>query len=216
MGDILSTASKAVLGTASKAALGAAPAIIGGVVQAGLGLYQYQQGRKDANAARAEIAQLRANAPSLATPAAFTDFYKNSMDRSNLDFANQQIARRTSTNVAALAKAGGRALVGGLGATTDQASQAQFKARMAQQQREMQGSMLLGGAQQKSQALREGRFQTDLGMADAARQSAIAAQQAGIKAISGGVMGAAGAYGSAFGQASQQANDLAIASLGKL
>ena len=193
----------------AKIALGASGgAIIGGALQAGLGIYQYHQGKKDVAAAKAEIAELRANAPSLATPAAFTDFYKNSMDRSNLDFANQQIARRTATNVAALSKAGGRALVGGLGATTDQASQAQFKARMAQQQREMQGAMVLGGAEQTSQKLREGRFQTDLGMADAARQSAIAAQQAGMSAIAGGALQGGLAYSDAYGKAAGWSADL--------
>ena len=193
----------------AKIALGASGgAIIGGVVQAGLGIYQYHQGKKDAAAAKAEIAELRANAPNLATPAAFTDFYKNSMDRSNLDFANQQIARRTATNVAALSKAGGRALVGGLGATTDQASQAQFKARMAQQQREMQGSMVLGGAQQTSQKLREGRFQTDLGMADAARQSGVAAQQAGMSAIAGGVLQGGLSFADSYNQAAKRESDL--------
>jgi len=193
----------------AKIALGASGgAIIGGVVQAGLGIYQYQQGKKDAAAAKAEIAKLRANAPNLATPAAFTDFYKNSMDRSNLDFANQQIARRTATNVSALSKAGGRALVGGLGATTDQASQAQFKARMAQQQREMQGSMVLGGAEQTSQRLREGRFQNDLGMADAARQSGVASQQAGISSAVSGIAQAGLSFADSYNQAGNRQADL--------
>ena len=110
--------------------------------------------------------------------------------------------------MAALSKAGGRALVGGLGATTDQASQAQFKARMAQQQREMQGSMVLGGAQQTSQKLREGRFQTDLGMADAARQSGVAAQQAGMSAIAGGVLQGGLSFADSYNQAGKRAADL--------
>ena len=82
-----------------KALIQSSGAIIGGAVQAGLGAYQVYQGKKDLASAKAEIADLRANAPSLAVPSAFSDYYNKAMDRSNLEFQNQQIARRQAGNV---------------------------------------------------------------------------------------------------------------------
>ena len=58
-----------------KALIQSSGAIIGGAVQAGLGAYQVYQGKKDLASAKAEIADLRANAPSLAVPSAFSDYY---------------------------------------------------------------------------------------------------------------------------------------------
>jgi len=194
----------------------AAPAIGAGLVQAGLGAYQVYQGTKDLKAAKAEIDDLRANAPSLAVPSAFSDYYNKAMDRSNLDYQMNQIARRQASNVNALSKAGGRALLGGLGSVTQQGQDAQFQATQQQMQREMQAAQVYGGAQQQAQQMQEGRYRMDLSMADQARQSAQATQQAGISAIAGGIVGAAGAYGDAYAQqSSQYAERLGMAAVGR-
>jgi hypothetical protein len=182
----------------------AAGGIAGGVVQAGLGVYQMYQGRKDLQAARAEIEALKTNAPSLAVPSAYTDFYKKAMDRSNLEFQTQQIAMRQAANVSALSKAGGRALVGGLGSVTQQSAADAFKAQQAQFEREMQASQVYGGAQQQAQQLQEGRYRMELGMADQARQSAQANIAAGLGAAASGAIAAGGAYSDAYSQLSQQ------------
>lgn len=185
-------------------------AIIGGVAQAGLGLYQIRKGRKDLAAARAEIKELRANAPSLATPSAFSDYYNKAMDRSNLEFQNTQIARRQASNVAALSKAGGRALLGGLGAVEQASQEAQFAANQQQMQREMQAAQVYGQAQQQSQQMKEQRFRMDLGMADAQRQSAEANIAAGLGAVVGGLSGAGASYSDAYSQQAGFANQRAI------
>jgi len=182
--------------------------IAGGAVQAGLGIYQMYQGRKDLKEAKAEIADLRANAPSLAVPSAYQDFYKSAMDRSNLNFQTSQIAQRQSTNVAALSRAGGRALVGGLGSVTEQSKVASFEAQQAQMQREMQGSQIYGAAQQQSQKMMESRYMVDLGMADQQRQSAQANIASGLGAAAGGAMQAGMAYSDAYSQLSSQGSGL--------
>ena len=192
------------------AALGqAAGAVIGGVAQAGLGVYQVVQGRKDLAAANAEIQELRANAPSLATPSAFSDYYAKAMDRSNLEFQNTQIARRQASNVQALSRAGGRALLGGLGAVEQQSQEAQFGAAQQQMQREMQAAQVFGGAQQQTQQLKENRFRMDLQMSDNSRQSAQATMAAGLGAAIGGLAGAGAATSDAFAQQGQFAADRA-------
>lgn len=194
----------------------AAGGIAGGAIQAGLGIYQMYQGRKDLQAAKAELESLRANAPSLAVPSAYADFYKKAMDRSNLQFQTQQIAARQAANVSALGRAGGRALVGGLGAVTQQSAADAFKAQQAQFEREMQASQIYGGAQQQAQQLQEGRYRMDIGMADQARQSAQANIAAGLGAAAGGAIAAGGAYSDAYSQLSQQqAERLGMANYGR-
>jgi hypothetical protein len=188
--------------------------LIGGAVQAGLGIYQMYQGKKDLAAAKAEIADLRANAPSLAVPSAFSDYYNKAMDRSNLEFQNQQIARRQAGNVAALSRAGGRALVGGLAATEQSAAESQFQAAQQQMQREMQASQVYGAAQQQSQQLQESRYRMDLGMADQQRQSAQANIASGLGAIAGGVVGGGASFADAYGQQSKYANERLIMAQG--
>ena len=185
-------------------------AIIGGVAQAGLGLYQAYQGTKDLAAARAEIEQLRANAPSLATPSAFSDYYNKAMDRSNLEFQNTQIARRQAANVAALSKAGGRALLGGIGAVEQASQEAQFAANQQQMQREMQAAQVYGQAQQQTQQMKEQRYRMDLGMADQARQSAQANIGAGLGAGVAGLAGAGASFADAYGMQAGFANERAI------
>jgi len=183
--------------------------IAGGVVQAGLGIYQMYQGRKDLQAAKAEIETLKANAPSLAVPSAYADFYSKAMDRSNLEFQTQQIAMRQAANVSALSRAGGRALVGGLGSVTQQSAADAFKAQQAQFEREMQASQIYGGAQQQAQQMQEGRYRMELGMADLARQSAQANIQSGLGSVAGGVMSAGMSYSDAYGQLSRQQSEAA-------
>lgn len=197
----------------AQAAVQAGGALLGGAVQAGLGIYQMVQGKKDLAAARAEIEQVRANAPSLAVPSAFSDYYNKAMDRSNLEFQNEQIARRQASNVQALSKAGGRALVGGLAGVSQQASVEQFQAGQQQMQREMQAAQVYGAAQQQSQQLMENRFRMDLGMADQARQSAQANIQAGMGAIGGAFVGAGGSFADAYSQQSKQASELSLMAL---
>ena len=197
-----------------KALIQSSGAIIGGAVQAGLGAYQVYQGKKDLASAKAEIADLRANAPSLAVPSAFSDYYNKAMDRSNLEFQNQQIARRQAGNVAALSRAGGRALVGGLAATEQSAAESQFQASQQQMQREMQAAQVYGGAQQQAQQLQESRYRMDLGMADQQRQSAQANIASGLGAIAGGVVGAGSSFADAYSQQSQYDSEKSIMAAG--
>ena len=100
---------------------------VGGVVQAGLGAAQTLYGLSQLPRARAEFNRARAAAPSLETPAQFYENYRNAYDAELARMQSDAIQSNLATSVQALQGAGGRAVIGGLGAATQGAQAAQMQ-----------------------------------------------------------------------------------------
>jgi len=164
--------------------------VAGGAIQAGLGAAQTVYGMTQLPKARAEFERARAAAPSLETPSQYYENYKNAYDSELSRMESQAIQSNLATSIQALQGAGGRALVGGLGASVAQ-SQAARNA-MLQQER---GARLAAGqelarAEEATIGRKEARSQQDINYANQAYQAALGNIGAGI-----GAMGEAAMYG---------------------
>ena len=149
-------------GGEQKAALGAILGVAGAASDIVSGFIDYDTGKKEARAREQEIANLRASAPSLETPAAFRQATKDAYDRTLLESQQREINRQLGTSVGALQQAGGRALLGGIGAATQQAAVAGQAAAGAQAKTQLEALSQLGRAELQSQQLKERRYQTEL------------------------------------------------------
>ena len=180
-------------------------AIAGTVITAGLqgaaslgsGLRDYFVGKKEAAARSEEINRLKATAPSLETPASFQKAVKDAYDRSLLEAQQREITRQLGTSVGALQQAGGRALLGGIGAATQQAALSGQTAAQAQAKTQLEALSNLGQAELSTQKLREDRYQRELAAQREMRAQAEAGAGAGLgSAIGGGIQ--AGLVGAGF------------------
>ena len=186
---------KAVAGTAIMAG-------IQGLASLGTGISDYNRGFEEAARRTKEIERLKATAPSLETPAAFRQAVKDAYDRSLLEAQQREITRQLGTSVGALQQAGGRALLGGIGAATQQAALSGERAAQAQAQTQLNALSRLGQAELSTQRLRENRFQRELAQQRQLRAQAEAGAGAGLGSAIGGALsfgtvglGAAGALG---------------------
>jgi len=173
-----------------------------GLASLGTGIADYGAGKREARKREEEIQRLKATAPSLETPAAFRQAVKDAYDRSILESQQREISRQLGTSVGALQQAGGRALLGGIGAATQQAALSGERAAQAQAQTQFQALGRLGQAELSTMSMREQRYQTELAAQREMKQQAEAAAGAGLGNIIGGAMsagtiglGAAGALG---------------------
>jgi hypothetical protein len=189
-------------GKEKKAVVGAIMAGVQGLTSIGTGIADYQAGKREADRRSREIQQLKATAPSLETPAAFQKAVKDAYDRSLLESQQREITRQLGTSVGALQQAGGRALLGGIGAATQQAARSGERAAQAQAQTQLGALTQLGQAELSTQRLRENRFQRELAQQRQLRAQAEAGAGAGLGNIIGGALsagtvglGAAGALG---------------------
>jgi len=172
-------------------------AIIGGL--AGLG--QSIWGGVQANRARKDMERIRKGAPDLNAPIAGTpsEYYKAYKDAYNQDIMNRQmesIKTGLAGTTEALSGAGGRALLGGIGAATQQAQRQTQGIADLQQQRQTEALQSLGAARERTRqaqearlAMREGRYQTDLDRAAGERAVGQANIGAGIGQIGSSVQG---------------------------
>ena len=162
----------------------------GALIQAGLGAAQTAYGMAQLPRARQEFERARAAAPSLETPSQYYENYKNAYDSELARMESEAVQGNLATSVKALQGAGGRALVGGLGAATAQ-SQAARNA-MLQQERaaRLQAGQDLARAQEAAIERKELRSQQDISYANQAYQAALGNIGSGIGAI-----GEAGMYG---------------------
>lgn len=162
----------------------------GALIQAGLGTAQTVYGLTQLPRARAEFERARAAAPSLETPAQYYENYKNAYDSELARMESDAIQANLATSIQALQGAGGRALVGGLGASVAQ-SQA---ARNAMLQRERAARLATGQqlarAEEATIGRKEARSQRDIAYANQAYQAALGNIGAGI-----GSIGQAALYG---------------------
>lgn len=162
----------------------------GALIQAGLGAAQTAYGMAQLPKARAEFERAKAAAPSLETPAQYYQNYKNAYDSELARMESESIQANLATSVQALQGAGGRALVGGLGASVAQTQSA--RNAMLQQERaaRLTAGQNLAQAQEAAIGRKEARSQQDIAYANQAYQAALGNIGAGIGAI-----GEAGMYG---------------------
>lgn len=189
-------------GKEKKAVVGAIMTGLQGLASIGTGIADYRAGRDEAEDRADEIRRLKATAPSLETPAAFRQAVKDAYDRSLLESQQREITRQLGTSVGALQQAGGRALLGGIGAATQQAALMGERAAQSQAQTQLGALSQLGQAELSTQRLRENRYQRELAQQRQLRAQAEAGAGAGLGNIIGGALsagtiglGAAGAFG---------------------
>lgn len=175
--------------------------IIGGIIGAAAGLGQAIYGGVQANKAKKEIERLQKTAPDLnapiSTPSEYYKAYKEAYDQDIMNRQMESIKSGLAGTTEALAGAGGRALLGGIGAATQQAQRQAQGIADIQQQRQTEALQGLAAAQERTRGLqenrlgmKEARFQNQLQMAQGARDAA-------IQTIAGGVgnIGSAAIYG---------------------
>lgn len=161
--------------------LGGSMDILGGAVKSIYGLKQLREANREYDRAKAA-------APSLETPAQFYENYKNAYDSELARIETDAIQGNLATSVQALQGAGGRALVGGLGAATAQAQNSQNRMLAQERQMRMRAGENLARAEESSIVRKEKRSQTELLQA---QQAAAAARQnivGGITDVATGAM----------------------------
>lgn len=161
--------------------------MIGGIAQAGLGTAQMVYGMVENAKAKKEINKIKSAAPSLATPAAYYNYYKEAYDQTLMQTQLEDLNRSLATTVGALSQAGGRALVGGINEATR--SSAYQKNILADRQNQLQGQALstLAQAEERTIGRKEDRYQTDLGYAWGAKQDAMAQIAGGASSVASGL-----------------------------
>ena len=159
---------------------------VGAIAQGVMGAGQAAYGIYQANKASNEMVFFRAHPPSRSTPGEYFQAYKQAADQSIMERQMEAINKQVAGGTQALAGAGGRALLGGLGAMTSSAQEMQQQAADAQSMRQQQALQALAGAQQQTTQMKEARYQNEMAGAQAARD-------AGLQNVAGGL----GAIGSA-------------------
>lgn len=162
----------------------------GALIQAGLGAAQTAYGITQLPKARAEFERAKAAAPSLETPAQYYQNYKNAYDSELARMESESIQTNLSTSVQALQGAGGRALVGGLGASVAQSQSARNAMMQQERAARLQAGQTLAQAEESAISRKEVRSQQDISYANQAYQAALGNIGSGIGAI-----GEAGMYG---------------------
>jgi hypothetical protein len=175
--------------------------IVGGIIGGIAGLGQAIYGGIQANKAKKEMEKIQKTAPDLnapiSTPSEYFKAYKEAYDQDIMNRQMESIKSGLAGTTEALAGAGGRALLGGIGAATQQAQRQTQGIADIQQQRQTEALQGLAAAQERTRGLqenrlgmKEARFQNQLQMAQGARDAA-------VQTIAGGIgnIGSAAIYG---------------------
>lgn len=175
--------------------------IVGGIIGGIAGLGQAIYGGIQANKAKKEMERIQKTAPDLnapiSTPSEYFKAYKEAYDQDIMNRQMESIKSGLAGTTEALAGAGGRALLGGIGAATQQAQRQTQGIADIQQQRQAEALQGLAAAQERTRGLqenrlgmKEARFQNQLQMAQGARDAA-------VQTIAGGIgnIGSAAIYG---------------------
>lgn len=181
--------------------------IIGTLAGAGQAIYGGVQARKT----KKEIERLQKEAPDLnapiSTPSEYFKAYKEAYDQDIMNRQMESIKSGLAGTTEALAGAGGRALLGGIGAATQQAQRQTQGIADIQQQRQAEALQGLAAAQERTRGLQENR----LGMREARFQgqmeNAQAARDAAIQNIAGGLSNIASAWNYGSGKKSGGGGD---------
>lgn len=164
-------------------------AVAGAALQGAAGIGQMIYGIAANKKANKELERVKASAPSLDTPSEYFKAYKESYDQNIMNRQMENVNRALAGGTQALGAAGGRALLGGLGALTEGAAQQQQSMADMQQQRQTAALSQLAGAQEATMGRKEGRYQQELGFAQAAKEAAVQNIAGGIGAIGSAGMG---------------------------
>ena len=163
-------------------------AVGGGSAQAVLGGAQALYGLAQMPKAKAAFERAKAAAPSLETPAQFYENYKNAYDSTIAGMQSDAIQANLATSVQALQGAGGRALVGGLGAVTASAQSAQNQMLGQERAMRLQAGQQLAAAEERAIGRKEKRSQQEIAYANQAYQAALANVGAGLGSLGEGLM----------------------------
>lgn len=181
--------------------------VIGTLAGAGQAIYGGVQARKT----KKEIERLQKEAPDLnapiSTPSEYFKAYKESYDQDIMNRQMESIKSGLAGTTEALSGAGGRALLGGIGAATQQAQRQNQGIADIQQQRQTEALQGLAAAQERTRGLQENR----LGMREARFQGQIenaqAARDAAVQNIAGGLSNIASAWNYGAGKKSGGGGD---------
>lgn len=147
---------------------GAGTDVLSGAIQMGMGVRNLRRANK-------ELARAKAAAPSLDTPSQYYENYKNAYDSQLARLESDAIMSNLATSVQALQGAGGRALVGGLGATVGTAQMAQNKMLADERAMRLQAGQQLARAEENALIRKDRRNQNEqqqaMDAANAARQN---------------------------------------------
>lgn len=163
-------------------------AVIGGAIQSGLGLAQAIYGGVQAKRASKELERVRASAPSLETPSEYMRLYKEAFNNDLLNRQLESLKSSAGSSISALGQGGGRALIGGVQGVASGMQEGTQKAVDAQQLMQMGALETLAGAQSRTQQMKEGRYQTELEMAQQFRDAAVQNIGSGIASMGTGAM----------------------------
>ena len=193
--------------------------VVGGIIAAGAaGLGQAIYGGVQAAKAGKELKRLQGQRPDLAlnvgeTPAEYYKAFKEAYDQDIMNRQMESIRTGLAGTTEALSGAGGRALLGGIGAATQQAQRQMQGVADIQQQRQAEALGQLASAKERTRNLQLETQAQLLGMREARSQADIAGAQAsrdaGIQNVAGGLgqIASAGVYGSEmFGKKKPEAN----------
>jgi hypothetical protein len=182
--------------------------VVGGIIAAGAaGLGQAIYGGIQTAKAGKELKRLQGQRPDLNlnvgdTPAEYYKAFKEAYDQDIMNRQMESIKTGLAGTTEALSGAGGRALLGGIGAATQQAQRQMQGVADIQQQRQTEALGQLASAKERTRNLQLESQSQLLGMREARSQADIAGAQAsrdaGIQNVAGGLgqIASAGVYGS--------------------
>jgi hypothetical protein len=171
--------------------------LIGSLIAGGAGAAQIGQGIGQRKKAKTELDRLNRSAPDLnapiTTPAEYFQAYKDAYNQDVMNRQLESIRTGLAGTTEALAGAGGRALLGGIGAASQQASRQSQNVADAQIRQQLEALQNLASAQERTRGMQENR----LGMREQRYQTQLANAQAGFNAATQNIMSGIGQIGGA-------------------
>lgn len=171
--------------------------LIGSAIAGGAGAAQTAHGIGQRKKAKAELERIRKTEPDLnapiTTPAEYFQAYKDAYNQDVMNRQLESIRTGLAGTTEALAGAGGRTLLGGIGAASQQASRQSQNVADAQIKQQLDALQNLAAAQERTRGLKENR----LGMREQRYQTQLANAQAGFNAATQNIMSGIGQIGGA-------------------
>jgi len=171
--------------------------LIGSLIAGGAGAAQIGQGIGQRKKAKTELDRLNRSAPDLnapiTTPAEYFQAYKDAYNQDVMNRQLESIRTGLAGTTEALAGAGGRALLGGIGAASQQASRQSQNVADAQIRQQLEVLQNLASAQERTRGMQENR----LGMREQRYQTQLANAQAGFNAATKNIKSGIGQIGGA-------------------
>lgn len=171
--------------------------LIGSLIAGGAGAAQIGHGIGQRKKAKTELDRLNKSAPDLnapiTTPAEYFQAYKDAYNQDVMNRQLESIRTGLAGTTEALAGAGGRTLLGGIGAASQQASRQSQNVADAQIRQQLEALQNLASAQERTRGLQEDR----LGTREQRYQTQLANAQAGFNAATQNIMSGIGQIGGA-------------------